>query len=67
MWGSPLYVAADADAAAMEEARLTLEERLNALTAEADRMVGVEPIEPAGDTTRADDRRAAAAPAGVRP
>ena len=51
----------------MEEARLTLEERLNALTAEADRMVGVEPIEPAGDTTRADDRRAAAAPAGVRP
>ena len=67
MWGPPLYVAADADAAGMEEARLTLEERLNALTAEADRMVGAEPIEPAGGTAREDDRRAAAATAGVRP
>ena len=67
LWGSPLYVAADADDATMEDARLTLEERLNALTAEADRMVGAEPIEPADDSARADDRRAGAAPAGVRP
>lgn len=65
-WGSPFYVAADADADALEEARLTLEERLNALTAEADRMVGAEPIEPAGDSARTAGRRAAAVPAGVR-
>ena len=40
VWGPPLHVAADADEAAREQARLTLEERLNAQTAEADRMVG---------------------------
>ena len=58
---------ADADDAAMEDARRTLEERLNALTAEADRMVGAEPIEPAGDTARAAGRQGGPAPAGARP
>ena len=67
LWGPPLYVAADADKAALEEARLTLEERLNALTAEADRMVGTEPIEPAGDAGRAKDESTGAAPAAARP
>ena len=67
LWGRPLYVAADADEAALEEARRTLEERLNALTAEADRMVGTEPIEPAGEATRAKGERSAAAPAAARP
>ena len=66
-WGPPLYVAANADESAQEDARLTLEERLNALTAEADRMVGAEPIEPAGDTPRAAARQAGPATAGARP
>ena len=47
LWGQPIHVAADADEAAMERSRLLLEERLNALTADADRMVGAAPIEPA--------------------
>ncbi len=67
LWGPPLYVAADADKTALEEARRTLEERLNALTAEADRMVGTEPIEPAGVAARAKGERSGAAPASARP
>ena len=67
VWGPPLYVPADADEAAQEDARLTLEERLNALTAEADRMVGAEPIEPAGDTAPTDGRQVGPAPAVARP
>ena len=67
LWGPPLYVAADADKAALEEARRTLEERLNALTAEADRMVGTEPVEPAGEAARAKGERSGAAPAAARP
>lgn len=47
LWGQPIHVAADADEAAMERSRLLLEERLNALTADADHMVGAAPIEPA--------------------
>ena len=66
-WGPPLYVTADADVAALEEVRLTLEQRLNALTAEADRMVGAEPIEPAGDAPQPAKRQAGPAPAGARP
>ena len=66
LWGPPLYVSSDADKAALEQARLTLEERLNALTAEADRMVGTEPIEPAGNTARTGEGRAGAAPAAAR-
>ena len=66
LWGPPLHVAADADEAARERARIILEERLNALTAEADRMVGAEPIEPAGEVARTCERRAGAAPAAAR-
>ena len=66
VWGPPLHVASDADEAAREDARRTLEERLNALTAEADRMVGAEPIEPAGEVARTRERRAGAAPAVAR-
>ena len=47
VWGEPIHVDAKADEAAMETARLLLEERLIALAMDADRMVGVEPIEPA--------------------
>lgn len=49
LWGMPITVARDADAAAREAARLELERQLNALTAEADRMMGHVPIEPDPD------------------
>ncbi|MEE8247035.1 MAG: hypothetical protein V3S87_07225, partial [Alphaproteobacteria bacterium] len=41
-----------ADAAAHERARLELEEAHNRLTAEADRLVGLEPITPAPAPSR---------------
>lgn len=47
LWGAPIHVAADADAAALEAARRALEARLNEMTAEADRLVGAVPVEPA--------------------
>jgi lysophospholipid acyltransferase (LPLAT)-like uncharacterized protein len=47
VWGEPLIVPRDADAGAQEAARLLLEERLNAITAEADRRCGRVPVEPA--------------------
>ncbi len=47
LWGEPMLVPRDADATAREAARLELERRLNALTAEADRLMGHAPIEPA--------------------
>jgi lysophospholipid acyltransferase (LPLAT)-like uncharacterized protein len=46
-WGEPVAVAPDADAAAMEAARLLLEHRMNALLDEADRALGRATIEPA--------------------
>ena len=67
LWGPPLHVAANAGEAARERARSTLEERLNALTAEADRMVGTEPIEPAGDAAQTVQGRSDAAPVSARP
>jgi lysophospholipid acyltransferase (LPLAT)-like uncharacterized protein len=45
--GEPIEVAANADEAAIEAARQTLEERLNALTLEADRRFGLPPLAPA--------------------
>ena len=45
--GDPLAVPRDADAAALETLRQALEDRLNALTEEADHLCGHEPIEPA--------------------
>jgi len=50
VWGEPVTVPADADAPALEAARRLLEERLNAVTAEADRLVGRAPVEPAPAT-----------------
>ncbi|MEX2649837.1 MAG: lysophospholipid acyltransferase family protein [Alphaproteobacteria bacterium] len=47
VWGEPVAVPRDADAAAIEAARHLVEERLNAATAEADRRVGRAAIEPA--------------------
>ncbi len=46
VWGAPLHVAADADSDAIEAARQELENNLNAITAEADRLCGQAPVEP---------------------
>jgi lysophospholipid acyltransferase (LPLAT)-like uncharacterized protein len=47
VWGEPVHVPSDADAASMEAARLLLEQRMNTICDEADRMMGVERIAPA--------------------
>ena len=49
LWGEPIAVPADANAAEIERLRARLEQSLNALSREADLMVGQEPIEPAPD------------------
>lgn len=47
LWGQPIAVPADADAAALEGYRLRIEAAMNALCAEADRRMGCAPVEPA--------------------
>jgi lysophospholipid acyltransferase (LPLAT)-like uncharacterized protein len=47
LWGEPLHVPRDAGEDATEASRRQLEDRLNALTAEADRLCGQEPVAPA--------------------
>ncbi len=47
IWGEPIFVPRDADSAAMETARLALEAELNRISAEADRLAGVDVIFPA--------------------
>jgi len=43
-------VPGDADSAALDVLRLELEERMNSLTAEADRLCGHDPIQPAPES-----------------
>jgi hypothetical protein len=52
MLGEPIYLARDADAAAVEAARLAVERQLNELTREADRLCGRKPVEPAAEPQR---------------
>jgi len=47
VWGEPIAVPRDADEAGREAVRARLEAALNAITAEADTLVGAVPIEPA--------------------
>jgi lysophospholipid acyltransferase (LPLAT)-like uncharacterized protein len=47
LWGEPIHVPRDADEAAQEEARRRLEDSLNALSLQADRLCGQEPVMPA--------------------
>lgn len=54
MWGEPIEVPVDADAAALEAARSAIEARLNQMTREADRMCGRQPVEPAAARFAAD-------------
>ncbi|MFP6689811.1 MAG: lysophospholipid acyltransferase family protein [Alphaproteobacteria bacterium] len=51
LWGAPIHVARDADEDALENARVDLENSLNALTETADHRMGVEPITPAEAAT----------------
>ncbi len=46
LWGEPIDVARDADPAAQEAARKDVEDSLNALTREADRLCGRETVTP---------------------
>lgn len=47
VWGNPIDVPADAGDAEMEAVRLALESELNRISAEADRLMGHTPVEPA--------------------
>ena len=47
VWGEPIVVARDADAAALEAIRQNIEDAMNALAAEADDLCGHTPIDPA--------------------
>ena len=47
VWGAPINVARDADDAEIECARVRLEQGLNAVTEEADRLTGQIPVDPA--------------------
>ena len=47
VWGDPVYIDRDADSEAIEQYRFKLEEQMNAITQEADKNVGREPISPA--------------------
>tara|TARA_R110002072_G_scaffold202765_1_gene360740 strand:+ start:1874 stop:2593 length:720 start_codon:yes stop_codon:yes gene_type:complete len=46
VWGDPIEVARDADADQLNAARTRVEEALNAITAEADRLTGRTPVTP---------------------
>lgn len=54
VWGEPIEVARDADADALADARQRVEDGLNAVTAEADRVSGRTPVEPAVETWNGD-------------
>lgn len=47
IWDKPINLARDASESEIEAARQLVEDRLNAITAEADRLVGSEPVMPA--------------------
>lgn len=51
IWGEPLFVPKDVDADSFNEIRRTLEDRLSALSSEADRLTAREPVEPAPETS----------------
>jgi hypothetical protein len=66
IWGEPIEIPAELDESGVEAWRLRVEERMNALTAEADRRVGREAVAP-GTLTRSEWRmRRRAARAGGR-
>jgi lysophospholipid acyltransferase (LPLAT)-like uncharacterized protein len=46
VWGEPIFIARDAEGAALETARLAVEAGLNAVTNQADEIMGVAPVQP---------------------
>jgi lysophospholipid acyltransferase (LPLAT)-like uncharacterized protein len=66
IWGEPIHVPAELDEAGMETWRALVEERMNAITAEADRRVGHEAIAPGTLTRREWNLRRRAARAAGR-
>ena len=54
LWGDPIYVPRDADAAEMERLRVVLEESLNTLTRSADDRCGRIPVVPETDNPGTD-------------
>ena len=46
VWGDPIFVAREADDAAIETARLAVEAGVNAVTKQSDEIMGVAPVEP---------------------
>jgi lysophospholipid acyltransferase (LPLAT)-like uncharacterized protein len=57
VWGDPIHVPADADADALERARLEVERSLNEITRQADTMFGLETPPPAEAETAATGAR----------
>tara|TARA_B100002003_G_scaffold214990_1_gene213519 strand:- start:443 stop:760 length:318 start_codon:yes stop_codon:yes gene_type:complete len=51
VWGDPIYVDRDASPELEETARRQVEDGLNAVTAEADRLTGRTPVDPAPETS----------------
>ena len=47
VWGEPIEVPRTSDKLVVEKTRQNVEEAINAVSAEADRLSGLEPIEPA--------------------
>jgi len=66
IWGEPIQIPAELGEAEMEAWRALVEDRMNALTAEADRRVGHEAIAPGTLTRREWNLRRRAARAGGR-
>jgi hypothetical protein len=59
VWGALIPAPKRGDDSALEAARLALEQELNRITAEADRLMGFEPIAPAARTGDSEDEIAA--------
>jgi len=53
LWGDPIDVPRDADAEGLDRARREIEDALNRLTEDADRMTGHAPVEPAPEAREA--------------
>ena len=47
LWGEPIHVAREGDSAALDAARLAVEAGVTTVTQDADRLMGVAPVEPA--------------------
>ena len=67
VWGEPVEIPRDADPIAVEAARVLVEDRLNAVTLEADRLVGATPVTPDPSPRQADGNGTGAGDQAARP